>query len=256
MTTADGVGLFDLHTHLPRPAPERTAAEVRADAMRFMDAHGVKLGLVMPLAGLSFDPPTDNDAVLGVCSGSGGRLVPACTVQPHDPDALDELDRCARLGVRAVKLHPWLQAFSPLEPAVVALAQRAAQLGLPLVIHDGTPPYASPLQIGELAARVPACTVVLAHGGLMDLWQDAVAAVNRWPNVMVTLCGTASRRTLAQVLAGVPDDRVSVGTDAGFGDPDMAVHRLVVLRRIAEQLPDDLAAALLHGNAARWMSLQ
>ena len=221
-----------------------------------MDAHDVTCGLVMPLAGLSFDPRSDNDAVLAVCQGSDGRLVPACTAQPHDPDALAEIDRCARLGARAVKLHPWLQGFSPIEPEAIALAQRAGEHGLPVIVHDGTPPYASPLQIGELAGRVPASVIVLAHGGLMDLWQDAVAAVNRWPNVRVTLCGTASQSTLVQVLTGVPPDRVAVGTDTGFGDPGMASHRLAVLRRIAERLPAADAAAVLHDNAASWLKLR
>lgn len=245
--------VFDLHTHLPPLGNGRTAHDVRATALTFMDANGVDRALVMPLAGLSWDPTQDSDAVLDVCAESAGRLVPACTVNPHDPNALAELDRCADRGARAVKLHPWLQGFSPIEPEAIVLAERTGGHGIPLVVHDGTPPYASPLQIGELAARVPSCVVVLAHGGLMDLWQDAVAAVQRWPNVMVTLCGTASRATLANVLTNVPADRVAIGTDAGFGDSDTAAHRLAVLRRIAAPLPTEDAARLLHDNAARWV---
>lgn len=246
--------VFDLHTHLPPLGNGRATDDVRASALSSMDRNGVQRALVMPLAGLSWNSNRDSDAVLRVCADSGDRLVPACTVNPHDPDALAELDRCAHRGARAVKLHPWLQGFSPIEPAAIELAERAGEHGIPLVVHDGTPPYASPLQIGELAARVPSCVVVLAHGGLMDLWQDAVAAVQRWPNVMVTLCGTASRATLANVLADVPADRVAVGTDAGFGDPDMAAHRLAVLRRLAAPLVPADAAMLLNDNAARWVT--
>lgn len=208
--------------------------------------------MVMPLRGLSGAPAEDNDVVLAVC-GDDPRLVSACTVDPHDRGALPELDRCVRAGAQAVKLHPWLQGFSPLEAEAVAVARRAAEHGLPLLVHDGTPPYASPLQIAELAGRVPACTVVLAHGGLLDLWPDAIAAVARWPNVMVTLCGSAPLATLRQVRDQVPRDRVGLGTDAGFGDPDLVVHRLAVLERLLADLPDREAAALRSGNASRWL---
>jgi hypothetical protein len=247
--------LVDLHTHLPLDATLGDAGRIRAAALDQMDRHGIASTLVMPSRGLYRDPASDNDVVTAVCSGSAGRLVGACTVDPRDPGAAAELDRCARAGARAVKLHPWLQGFSPIEPEVIAVAERAAAHGLPLVVHDGTPPYASPLQIGELAGRVPSGTVVLAHGGLMDLWQDAVAAVNRWPNVMVTLCGTASRATLRCVRDGVPRDRVGVGTDSGFGHGDLTAHRVAVLKRLADELPDDEATALLSGNATRWLGL-
>lgn len=248
-------GLFDLHTHMPQRAAGHQSAELRAATIARMDLQGIDHAMVMPLDGLYFDPPRGNDDVYGVCSSSDGRLVAACTVNPRDPDAEAELDRCAEAGFRALKLHPWLQGFSPIEPAVVAVARRAARHGMPLLIHDGTPPFGSPMQIGELAALVPEGTVVLAHGGLMDLWQDAVAAVNRWPNVMVTLCGTAPGAILRQVLDGVPVERVAVGTDTGFGDPDLSLQRLTVLRRLLADLVPADAAAVRHGNATRWLGL-
>jgi len=247
--------LFDLHTHLPLRTAAPGTAELRAATIARMDLHGIDHALVMPLDGLYFDPPRGNDDVRAVCEDTDGRLIAACTVDPRDPGAEAELDRCAEAGFRAVKLHPWLQGFSPIEPVAVAVARRAAEHGMPLLIHDGTPPFASPMQIGELAARVPQSTVVLAHGGLMDLWQDAVAAVNRWPNVMVTLCGSVSGAMLRRVLDGVPVERVAVGTDTGFGDADLSLQRLTVLRRLLADLEAGDAADLGHRNATRWLGL-
>jgi predicted TIM-barrel fold metal-dependent hydrolase len=244
--------IFDLHTHLPRRMADSAIAEVRTIALRRMDDNGIRRAVLMPLDGLYHASAEGNDIVAEVCAGTGARLLPACTVDPHDPGAIAELDRCAEAGFQAVKLHPWLQGFSPLEPEALDLARRAARHHLPLLIHDGTPPYASPLQIGELAGRVSDATVVLAHGGLMDLWPDAVAAVNRWPNVMVTLCGTASGAILRRVLESVPIERVAVGTDSGFGSADLAAHRLAVLHRVVAGLCGADAEAVLYRNAARW----
>lgn len=247
--------IFDMHTHLPPRAADRSPDDMRAAALDMMDRHDISRAVVMPLDGLYFDPRRSNDEVAEVCADTIDRLVAACTVDPHDPGALEELDRCAAIGFRAVKLHPWLQGFSPIEAESIAVAKRAAEHGMPLLVHDGTPPYSSPLQIGQLAAAVPACLVVLAHGGLIDLWQDAVAAVNRWPNVMVTLCGSASGAVLRSVLHGVPIERVAMGTDSGFGSTDLPRHRLAVLRRILVGLSDAESAAVRYANAAHWLGL-
>jgi predicted TIM-barrel fold metal-dependent hydrolase len=248
--------MFDLHTHLPPRTVIDRAADIRTAALAAMDRQQIDRAVLMPLDGLYFDAPRGNDDVAAVCRQTGGRLAAACTVNPHDPGAADELDRCAAAGFRAVKLHPWLQGFSPIEPAAVAVARRAAEHRLPLLIHDGTPPYSSPMQIGQLAELVPEATVVLAHGGLFDLWQDAVAAVHRWPNVMVTLCGSASAAVLRQVLRDVSADRVAIGSDSGFGSADLAVHRLAVLRRLLAELPADDAATVGYRNAARWLGYE
>lgn len=247
--------LIDMHTHLPRHAADASADRLTRAALARLERYGMRAAVVMPLDGLLGDVAADNDAVVSVCEPSGGRLVGAGTVNPHDPGAVAELERCAARGIRALKLHPWLQGFSPLEPEARAVARRAAEIGIPLLVHDGTPPYASPLQIGELAGSVPECTVVLAHGGLLDLWQDAIAAVLRWPNVMVTLCGTASRSVLARVLDSVPAERVALGTDAGFGDDDLTTHRLAVAERLVAALPSGAADAVIYRNAARWLGL-
>jgi predicted TIM-barrel fold metal-dependent hydrolase len=247
--------VFDLHTHLQRAMSRSVVGEVRATMLERMATAGIGRAVLMPHDGLYFASPEANDLVADVCADSDGRLVAACTVDPHAPGAAAELDRCAAGEFAALKLHPWLQGFSPLEPEVIDIARRAAGHGLPLLVHDGTPPFASPLQIGELAGRLPEATVVLAHGGLMDLWQDAIAAVNRWPNVMVSVCGTAPAAVFRHVLSSVPVDRVAVGTDAGFGSADLAVHRLAVLRRIVADRPTDEVAAILHANAERWFGI-
>jgi uncharacterized protein len=221
-----------------------------------MDERGVDRCVVMTLAGFCGDPRPANDAVAQYCAGSGGRLVPFGTVDPHQPHAADELLRCAGdLGCRAIKLHPWLQGFSPVEPCLDPVAEAAIEAGLPLVFHDGTPPYSSPLQIANLAQRFPALTVVLAHGGLFDLWLDAVAAARRHPNVHITLCGTAPLGVFRQVLAHTDPAKLTIGTDTGFGDPDLARHRLAVHRLLLAEQEAAVAEAIAHGNAERLLGL-
>ncbi|GGM02948.1 amidohydrolase family protein [Dactylosporangium sucinum] len=248
--------ILDMHTHLPAEDSPAWRSWRQENVLAAMDAGGVHRAVVMTLDGFFRDTRRANDIVAQACAGSGGRLIPFGTVDPHQAGAADELRRCAReLGCRAVKLHPWLQGFSPLDAAMDPVAEAAAETGLPLVFHDGTPPYSSPLQIAALAERFPALSVVLAHGGLFDLWRDAAAAVVRHPNVHVTLCGTAPLGIFRQLLALTGTARVSIGTDSGYGDPDLARHRLGVHRLLLDGLDEAAAAAVGHRNAERLLGL-
>lgn len=248
--------IFDMHTHLPAESSQAWRDWNQAAVLSTMDVNGVDRTVVMTLDGFFRDTKRGNDITARACAGSGGRMVPFGTVNPHDAGAADELRRCAaELGCRAIKLHPWLQGFSPVDPAFDPVAEAAVETGLPLVFHDGTPPYSSPLQIAALARRFPALTVVLAHGGLFDLWRDAAAAVLRHPNVHMTLCGTAPIGIFRQILALTGPDKVSVGTDSGYGEAGLAAHRLAVHRMLLSELDGPAAHAVGYGNAARLLGL-
>lgn len=246
---------LDMHTHLPSEGSPAWASWRQQDVLAKMDALAVDRAVVMTLDGLTGDPIRGNDQLAVACAGSEGRLLVAGSVDPRDPRADEEVRRCAERGFRAIKLHPWLQGFSPLEDCMIPVARAAAETHLPLLIHDGTPPYSSPLQIAHLAAMNPDLQVVLAHGGLFDLWEDAVAAALRHDNLHVTLCGTAPLWVFRQIMRQVPAAKLSLGTDAGFGDPDLARHRIAVHRLLLDSLPPREAAALSHRNAEHLLGL-
>jgi uncharacterized protein len=247
--------IVDLHTHLPSEHSPQWADWRQTDVLRDMDSRDIDAAVVMTLDGLIGDPVRGNEIVEQACAGAGGRLVPACSVQPRDPGAADEIRRCADRGFRLIKLHPWLQGFSPLEVYMDPVAAVAIERGLPVIVHDGTPPYASPLQIAAWAARHPELTVILAHGGLFDLWQDAAAAALRHDNVHLTLCGSAPAATFRQVLGRIPAAKISIGTDTGFGDGDVADFRLAVHRALLAELDPADAAAIAAGNARTLLGL-
>lgn len=245
----------DMHTHLPPEASPAWAGWSQRDLLARMDDLDVSRAVVMTLDGLAFDPARGNEVLEQACAAAEDRLLPLGSVDPRRPDAADELRRCADRGFRGIKLHPWMQGFSPLETYMSPVAEAAIDTRMPLVVHDGTPPYASPLQIAHLAARFPDLTVVLAHGGLFDLWQDAAAAACRYPNVHITLCGTAPLAVFEAITRHVPAAKLSMGTDSGFGDPDLPRHRMAVHRTVLAGLPSGDAAALSHRNAERLLGL-
>lgn len=241
--------ILDAHTHMPGQGFSGVRGLESDEFLALMDTNGIDQAWVFTLDGLYFDPAPHNDRLLEFCAADPRRLIPFCTVHPRYADPVGELRRCVLdLGMRGVKFHPWLQAFSPMDPAMDAIGDEIQRLGLPVVFHDGTPPYSSPLQCAHFAARHPGVPVILGHGGLHDLWKEAVMAAERHPNIYI-VPSSMPMHGLRQALQRLGAGRFLFGTDAGFGDPYWHAFQLDKIRVLG--LPADQAALILSGNAER-----
>jgi predicted TIM-barrel fold metal-dependent hydrolase len=120
------------------------------------------------------------------------------------------------LGCRGFKLHPWWTSFPANSPAALAVARKGDELGVPFLIHSGTPPTSTPLQIAEMARVAPHATFILGHMGLPDLWKEALHAAARYPNILLETCGTPSLAIQVAVERLGPE-RVVYGSDMPFG---------------------------------------
>ncbi len=161
-----------------------------------------------------------NDAIAAATQRYPDLLYPVCTIHPREGQAaLYEMERCAaELGILALKLHPWLQAFAVAEKGLIPVLQTAARLGWPVIFHDGTPPFCTPLQIAYLAGKVPEATVILGHSGLSDFPLEALAAARRNPNISLCMCGVPLI-WMRRYLAELGPDRLIYGSDYPFGGP-------------------------------------
>jgi predicted TIM-barrel fold metal-dependent hydrolase len=132
-------------------------------------------------------------------------------------DAVKEVERCVReLGLIGIKLHPWLQAFSMTHPGVDLIFDAAAALKVPVLLHDGSPPYSTPRQIAWVARKHPDVQVIFGHSGLADLWRDAADAARVCPNIWLQP-SAAPPVTIRTGLEAVGPDRILFGSDGGFG---------------------------------------
>lgn len=208
--------MIDFHVHQPAANEDGTPPYEPRDYADFAASLGVCLSVVFTFDGLRQPGQPANDSLAAFAAAGDGSYVAFATVAPQDPAAADEIVRCVHVhGMRGVKLHPWVQAFSPHTPALDPICEVAAELGVPVLFHDGTPPYSAPLQIASLARRHPRTTIVLGHGGLHDLWREAAAAVDSSANVHVCLCATPPYAMLA-LIRRCPLPRIVFGTDGGL----------------------------------------
>jgi uncharacterized protein len=148
-------------------------------------------GRKMENAGSFYVP---NEYVLKL-SRQNPEFLPAVSIHPGRPDALEELDRCAEAGAVMMKCLPNCQNIDCSSPRYTRFWERMAEVGLPLLAHTGgehTLPVirkefadprilAHPLQCGV--------TVIAAHcgtkSGLFDPEYFHVFAemTGRFPNL-------------------------------------------------------------------------
>ena len=248
--------IVDCHTHWGGCFQERDGTDPRR-WLEVMDRHGVRHAVVLPEPGLwhAGRIPADNDTVVAACARSGGRMIPFCTVNTYDRrEAMDELRRClGPLRMRGIKFHPWLQATSPSTEAMDEVCEAAAESNVPILFHDGTPPFSLPSQIALLARRHPRVTIILGHAGLFQHWREAIAALRAVENLWGCLCGPYPA-ALREVLRRCDRQRLLWGSDFGFGFADSVGYRLGLMDRLG--LTEEEKRQILEENPRRLFSLR
>ncbi len=240
--------IIDAHTHLFGRWLNLRGIRPR-DFVRIMDETGIDKACVYTLEGF-FDARGCNDKLAALVKGFESRLFPFATVDPNMGDvAVKDLRRAVRkLGMRGLKIHPWLQAFSLTNAYFLKVVEETIRLGIPIITHNGSPPYACPTQVGNLAKKFPEATLILAEAGLKDLWLDAVAVGKKYPNVY--LCPAASPfSAVLEMVRSVPVEKLVFGTDLGFSQKEEVLLEIEKINRLPLGAAD--RAKIFSGNIAR-----
>jgi hypothetical protein len=246
----------DCHVHQPARREDGTYPYLAKEYVAFMDELEIDISVIFTIDGFWQDPCACNDFLADWCAGYPDRLVPFCTVDPRKKNAALEVERCVeQLGMRGIKLHNWLQGFSPLEPFMAPVCETAQRLGIPMIFHDGTPPYSSSLQIARLAAEYPELKVILGHAGLHDLWPEAIAAGRRNRNVYLCMCATPPF-AMERIVDEVPTEQIVFGSDGGLFhtvDQPYVDYRFREFEEL--DISPEVKAAILGDNARKLLGI-
>jgi uncharacterized protein len=173
-------------------------------------------GKVMPGVGSFYVP---NDYVLALAR-KHREFLPAISIHPARPDALEELERCLAAGAVMMKCLPNCQNINCSDRRLTKFWERMAEAKLPLLAHTGgehtlpvvRPEFADP-RILQLPLEV-GVTVIAAHSGTKsgltdpEYFQAFAAMTQRFPNLYgdtsafnVPLRGRHIRKCLTEPLA-------------------------------------------------------
>ncbi len=248
------MNIIDFHAHLDdrwlgTPLPSCTAF------LAGMDMCGVQSACVFSVMGLYEDCPGANDRLLAAVQAAPERLYPFAVADPKQGAAgVEEVARClANPLFRGVKMHPWLQAFAPamVKESTVAIARCAASHGVPVVLHDGTPPYATTFQAAALARWVPEATIIAGHAGLSDYVHAAGRLARELANLHLCFCGPKAGE-LGYLIEAAGVEKVLFGSDFGAATWPILAERIDAVA--AASLGAEALAAVLYGNAARLLA--
>jgi len=275
----NGIPLVDAHVHVPllatlRPAWIQWARDFGPDGILedVWDADGLprparldelfaEQGVDVALLFCEYSPKATGtqtfDDLLPIVEHNPRRFRPVANVNPHLHGSIAaEVKRQLDLGAAALKLHPVHGLFRcddrSLYPAYQVLEERR----VPLVVHCGTSSFpgsvnenADPQILLPVIRDFPGLDIVLAHGGRTQ-WYDAAASMAlSHQTVWIELSGLPPKR-LPDYYARFDLDELACrwifGTDWP-GVPGTAQNATAV----ADLLDDDVAAAVLGGNAMR-----
>jgi uncharacterized protein len=169
-------------------------------------------------------------------------------------DVMEELVKGG--GYKAIKLHPTGHGYMPfktrdrLDPIVA----KAGELGVPIIVHQGEPPFAHPSQMAPLIEDFPDVTFILAHFGTQRvvLADEAVLVARHNSNVYLET-GWGALPRLKEGIAAIGSERLVFGSDCPIQEIGSQLRNLEVLAwpgPIGIGLAQDLVEGMMGDNLA------
>lgn len=166
-------------------------------------------------------------------------------------------------GAQVFKSHVQVGAYDPRDPLLDEVWGQLADAGVPVVVHCGggpvPGPHTGPGPFGEVLARHPSLTAVIAHMGMPE-YAEFLDLADRYDRVHLDTTMAFTDFTEAR-MPFPPDlrprllalgDRVVLGSDFP-NTPYAYAHQLEALVRL--ELGDDWLRGVLHDNGARLLGL-
>jgi len=195
----------------------------------------------------------ENEALARARDAHPGRLYPWACVNPAWPE--DQLRREIRYAIGDLKLYglkfvPICQGVSFANPGFDIIAEEAAELGVPMTTHDGSPEYCSAIQVAYYARKFPRLRVLSAHAGLREFWPDHIDAARELPNLYICLSGP-TQWGIQTLYDRLGPEKLMFGTDGGIGHPAVTTAYLRRIDRL--KAPLDHKEMILGLNAKRFL---
>jgi uncharacterized protein len=207
-----------------------------------------------------------NDAVAQYVASQSDRMVFFGSVDPAEPDFMEELRRCHKdFGCQGVKLSPIYQGVHPLDKRYYEIFKYCQQNGLPVITHmattfsSGTPlDYARPAYVDQISVDFPDLKIVLAHLG--HPWSgEAIAIIRKQRNVYADLSALYYRpwqfyNTMRLLVEYRAESKVLFGSDFPASTTRDSIQGVQNVNHVLGQsglpeIPADVINDIIHRNA-------
>jgi predicted TIM-barrel fold metal-dependent hydrolase len=223
----------------------QTADELLAS----MEREDITTTVVAAVHRRDHDVPRANADVARACADSDGRLLALARLDPWEADPLTHLEEAIAQGVCGIFLHPLEELFRINAPSVRPIAERAVELGLPIVVATGYQGFSEPVQITQFAQWCSGTPVLLTNGGQFNIsglaQMDAGLALSL-DNVYVHTSGVYRDDWISLVVSTYGAERIMFASASPTMSTPYEVRRVTLAH-----VPDEAKALMLSGNAER-----
>lgn len=182
--------IVDFHTHCYADTVAQKARHVLPEGSQFgpfydctlgglldsMKKNGIDMSLTLHIANTPHAVKKVNDWAI-TCNQTP-NIRAFGSVHPQYPDYKSEIARLKDAGIKGLKFHPYYQKFDCDDRSVYPVYEEAAKQGMIMLFHCGYDmmvegAYCTPDKFARMASDFGGATIVAAHLGGWDLWDEA-----------------------------------------------------------------------------------
>ncbi len=220
-----------------------------------MEKFGVDVSVVQPVVTKQSQTVSTNEWARDICSD---KIISFGGIFPHTDDYKRDIDFVCSLGLKGIKLHPEYQQFYVDAPEMLKVYNYALSRGLIILFHAGFDPafpppiHSSPKQFADIAKQLRGGTIIAAHLGGQQQWDDVEKYIVGTDIYIDTSMGFNyyPHDQFLRIVKQHGADKILFGSDSPWSRAD---EELKTLRSLP--LTDDEKSLILHGNAERLLGI-
>ena len=231
-----------------------------------MDKAKIDISVILNIGWTTHDLCVEtNDYILESIARFPDRLIGFCSVQPQSYDAaLDEIERCAKEGIRGVgEIRPDMQLFDPRDEEVMTPFINAVMKHKLMLLSHASEPVGhiypgkgvvTPEVLYSFITSYSELTIILAHwGGGLPFYALMPEVSKAMKNVFFDTAASPLLYTpqiYEQVISLVGAERILFGSDYPLLEQGRALKEIISLN-----LSEETRNLILAGNAQRLLDI-
>jgi uncharacterized protein len=226
--------------------------ELRAEELlASMDANGIDKSVIVPVQPKTYRLEPQNEAIAVTQARYPDRLFGFCRVDPRqEEDAVTELRRCVlRLELKGLMLHPMEEGYTINEGHAIRLVKEAGSLGVPTIIAAGYPWVAHASQIRSVAEQAEETTIIMSHGGHINIsglaQADSFLALEMCSNLCIGTNGVYRQDFLEECIDAFGPERVLFTSMTPVFDQGFELDRVNSIKMEEADRPSVLGGNLI-----------
>ena len=222
---------------------------------QYLTLNGVRRAIILAECGPGTNFSIDSKLILDFCKNDS-FFIPFGSINPrHHKSPMEEWDKDKERGIQGYKFYPADHDFYPFTDDMMAVYEKCAENGQPIMFHTGLTAqkdteqrHIKPEEYLCLAENFPDLILMFAHGGKPNWYDQALEMAEKYKNVYLDTA-LVSPEDVAQWLtySSTIVDKIFFGSDL----PVCGAYSNVRERYLNSGIEEQLLEKILHGNAER-----